>query len=218
MQTYYYFTNELYHHGIKGQRWGVRRFQNEDGTLTEKGRRRYGEDLDINDTSRQNVANIRYGEARRKYEAAKLAKADRSTRRELKSRVKEAKRIKKSVKYINEGEKLVREGKSIAFNEAKINREKNKQIFYELFNPDVRNAPNDAPRNSATYVYEQAKRNIRSEIQRKNWESQRKVRDLQNENRNIKAYEDAKRDLGSVGAKGIGGKEYRDVLERRGKK
>lgn len=33
--------NELYHHGIKGQRWGVRRFQNPDGTLTEAGRRKY---------------------------------------------------------------------------------------------------------------------------------------------------------------------------------
>ena len=31
----------LAHHGIKGQRWGVRRYQNEDGTLTEAGKRRY---------------------------------------------------------------------------------------------------------------------------------------------------------------------------------
>ena len=33
---------ELYHHGIKGQRWGDRRFQNEDGSLTPEGRERYG--------------------------------------------------------------------------------------------------------------------------------------------------------------------------------
>lgn len=33
-------ANELYHHGIKGQKWGVRRFQNEDGTLTDAGKRR----------------------------------------------------------------------------------------------------------------------------------------------------------------------------------
>lgn len=32
----------LVHHGIKGQRWGVRRFQNENGTLTTLGKKRYG--------------------------------------------------------------------------------------------------------------------------------------------------------------------------------
>jgi hypothetical protein len=34
------YTNELYHHGIKGQRWGVRRYRNEDGSLTEAGKKR----------------------------------------------------------------------------------------------------------------------------------------------------------------------------------
>lgn len=33
---------ELYHHGIKGQRWGFRRWQNDDGSLTEAGRAHYG--------------------------------------------------------------------------------------------------------------------------------------------------------------------------------
>ena len=31
---------ELYHHGILGQKWGLRRFQNEDGSYTEEGKRR----------------------------------------------------------------------------------------------------------------------------------------------------------------------------------
>lgn len=31
---------ELYHHGVKGQRWGVRRFQNADGSLTNAGKKR----------------------------------------------------------------------------------------------------------------------------------------------------------------------------------
>ncbi len=35
-----YYGEELYHFGIKGQRWGIRRYQNEDGTLTEAGKRR----------------------------------------------------------------------------------------------------------------------------------------------------------------------------------
>lgn len=40
------YPNELYHHGIKGQRWGVRRFQNPNGTLTAAGKKRYLLDLE----------------------------------------------------------------------------------------------------------------------------------------------------------------------------
>ena len=38
---YYVVSKELCHHGIMGQKWGVRRFQNQDGSLTDAGRKRY---------------------------------------------------------------------------------------------------------------------------------------------------------------------------------
>lgn len=43
--------NELYHHGVKGQKWGVRRYQNADGTLTEVG---YYSDPEVKDEKRTN--------------------------------------------------------------------------------------------------------------------------------------------------------------------
>lgn len=35
---------ELYHHGTKGMKWGRRRYQNEDGSLTAAGKKRYARD------------------------------------------------------------------------------------------------------------------------------------------------------------------------------
>jgi hypothetical protein len=40
----------LEHHGIKGQKWGVRRYQNEDGSLTNAGQKRY-----MKETQKKNI-------------------------------------------------------------------------------------------------------------------------------------------------------------------
>jgi hypothetical protein len=87
----YFFDEEdesLEHHGIKGQRWGVRRFQNEDGTLTARGRNRrnenysdqqYGRDKQVYGTlgARRINRNMNKGDmvsTARSKEAARIAK------------------------------------------------------------------------------------------------------------------------------------------------
>ncbi|MBR6287817.1 MAG: hypothetical protein IKR19_00560 [Acholeplasmatales bacterium] len=58
----------LAHHGIKGQKWGIRRYQNEDGSLTAEGKKRYG----VN------------GDGQMSKEGKKLYKQDvKATRREI---------------------------------------------------------------------------------------------------------------------------------------
>lgn len=64
------YLNELYHHGIKGQKWGVRRYQNPDGTLTAAGKKRY---LDYGRSGNWNKREVKEYEknTRREYEQRK---------------------------------------------------------------------------------------------------------------------------------------------------
>ena len=43
-----YYNDQIWHWGVKGMKWGVRRYQNADGSLTDAGKRRYSTDVATN--------------------------------------------------------------------------------------------------------------------------------------------------------------------------
>ena len=130
----YYRTNELYHHGIKGQKWGVRHWQNADGTFNEAGKKRYfGGGGSLKGTLHRNMAGVyemneKYYMKRGNKVAAgmnRLAKEQQLKKAAEADKAHMNKRIeKKSAKYDKEISKVNREKeKTLAA------REKNKAIL-----------------------------------------------------------------------------------------
>lgn len=118
------YNDELYHHGILGQKWGVRRFQNPDGSYTPAGQKRYGTGQYTTKKQYQSRLNdVDTAIARNKrdyYDAADLKKTIENKQTKLqakgkdlndkqKAKVKELEgKIKESTKNIKAGEKEVK--------------------------------------------------------------------------------------------------------------
>ena len=84
---------ELYHHGILGQKWGIRRYQNADGTLTSEGRER----MLARARKYESKANITIGESHSaKLRRAKLNQKAKDARYEIKKSDLKKARLKKA--------------------------------------------------------------------------------------------------------------------------
>lgn len=58
-------NNELYHWGVKGMKWGVRRYQNKDGSLTESGQKRYNREADKNEYDQLRDDGVRFKQTKK---------------------------------------------------------------------------------------------------------------------------------------------------------
>ena len=96
-------TDVLMHHGIKGQKWGIRRFQNTDGTYTAEGKLRRKEE-NYSESGRKTKTSRK---ERRQMTTAELKK--RKERLELEKKVKELEKDVNStgVSWVNDALKSI---------------------------------------------------------------------------------------------------------------
>ena len=106
-------TDYLYHHGIKGMKWGVRRYQNYDGSYTKAGIKRFNDSLD-----KYEKANSRYKSAKKDGTSKTEITNARLNRKKTKQRLNKDYKHLSQDKLADKGKELYAKGKTITGNNA----------------------------------------------------------------------------------------------------
>ena len=131
----YYHSSELYHHGILGMKWGVRRYQNKDGSYTAEGKKRYAKEL--------------YSEMKKNSEKLDYSEYGKAVKKKLSS----DKRVKDYVSSNSkEYNQLFREWSDI---DDKLEKEyENSDAYKRAYNEAIKNGGDPEEKYFDAYVYE----------------------------------------------------------------
>ncbi len=139
-------TDELYHHGVKGMKWGVRRYQNKDGSITEAGKKRYARDAREKDFNKYDESSGKYykqskknGRSDLEFDAARYAKEDTERSKRLVDSSKNlSNELKRTVDTSNRNRKVPKMDLSNMTDQEmrnQINREILERQYNDMFNP-----------------------------------------------------------------------------------
>lgn len=106
------YSDELYHHGILGQKWGVRRYQNYDGSYTRAGMKRYNKAKENYDKSK-----ARYDAAKKSGDKTEIVNARMQLKKDKRQLNKDYAHLKQD-KMADQGKDLYSRGKTITSNNA----------------------------------------------------------------------------------------------------